>query len=369
MGSSLSPIVSNIFMNHIERTFFDEAIQKGDIRFAFRYVDDLIICSRTDKVDEIFEKANNLHPNIKFTIEKMKNNRLPFLDTEVRFENNKLELFHYQKPSKSNCTAHFTDSIAPRSQKMSLLTGELNRIYNATSCSEALDEGIKRATQKFIQNGFPPNLVKEKIRYLKSLNFEKEQFENETDVHHYFKASFTGARCDTIGNKIKKIIKSVTPKFRLTLAWKTIRLESVIYPRLKREIPLRRRSGLIYEYKCFCGIRYQGETSRTIEVRFKEHFDKNAELLPIGTHSKNCEIFQENYKKYLSEPNTLSKFKRKNTAEKTKLTEFALHSDLISIVESSLENYHERKMGEGITIKLSDPVLNRQVNSKHVNFM
>jgi hypothetical protein len=78
MGSSLSPIVSNIFMNHIERTFFDEAIQKGDIRFAFRYVDDLIICSRTDKVDEIFEKANNLHPNIKFTIEKMKNNRLPF---------------------------------------------------------------------------------------------------------------------------------------------------------------------------------------------------------------------------------------------------------------------------------------------------
>ena len=69
-----------------------------------------------------------------------------------------------------------------------------------------LDEGLKRATQKFIQNGYPPNLVKEKIRYLKSLNFEKEQFEDETEVHHYFKASFTGARCDTIGNKIKKII-------------------------------------------------------------------------------------------------------------------------------------------------------------------
>ena len=91
--------------------------------------------------------------------------------------------------------------------------------------------------------------------------------------------------------------------------------------------------------------------------------------MPIGSHSKNCEIFQEKYNKYLSEPNTKSKFKRKNTAEKTKLTEFALHSELISIVESSLENFHERKMGEGITIKLSDPVLNRQVNSKHVNFI
>ena len=131
---------------------------------------------------------------------------------------------------------------------MSLLTGEINRIYNATSCEEALEEGLERATEKFIQNGFPSKLVKEKIRYLKSLNFQKEQTEDETDIHHYFKASFTGARCDAIGNKIKKIIKSVTPKFKITLAWKTIRLESVIYPRLKKEIPLRRRSGLIYEY-------------------------------------------------------------------------------------------------------------------------
>ena len=197
----------------------------------------------------------------------------------------------------------------------------------------------------------------------------EEPIQDETECHHYFKATYTGARCDSIGNKIKRIIKTVTPKFRVTLAWKTVRLETVIYPKLKKEIPLRKRSGLIYEYKCFCGTRYQGETSRTLETRFREHFDSPASKLPIRTHSLSCERFMEKYQKFKSDPNTLSQFKRKNVAEATLLNEFAFHSDLISVVETNLPNYFERKIGEGISIRLTDPVLNRQIKSKHVSFM
>ena len=40
--------------------------------------------------------------------------------------------------------------------------------------------------------------------------------------------------------------------------------------------------------------------------------------------------------------------------------EFAIESNLISIIETNLDNYHERKTGEAFTIKLSDPYLNRQ---------
>ena len=77
----------------------------------------------------------------------------------------------------------------------------------------------------------------------------------------------------------------------------------------------------------------------------------------------------EKYQKFKSDPNTLSQFKRKNVAEATLLNEFAFHSDLISVVETNLPNYFERKIGEGISIRLTDPVLNRQVKSKHVSFM
>ena len=77
----------------------------------------------------------------------------------------------------------------------------------------------------------------------------------------------------------------------------------------------------------------------------------------------------EKYNQFKSEPSTLRKFKRKNTAEATFLTEFTFISELFSIVEANLDNYHERKTGEAFTIKLSDPFFNRQIHSKHVNFM
>ena len=82
-----------------------------------------------------------------------------------------------------------------------------------------------------------------------------------------------------------------------------------------------------------------------------------------------CTDFMEKYNQFKSDPSILRKFKRKNTAEATFLTEFAFISKLISIVEANLENYHERKTGEAFTIKLSDHILNRQIHSKSVNFL
>ena len=274
-----------------------------------------------------------------------------------------------QKPSKSDCIGHYTKNIAPKSHKIALLTGELNRVNNACTSEEALTEGLEKAKMKFLKNGYPCKLIDEKIRYFRSINFIKEPIEKETDVIHYFKAVYTGDRCDSVGTKIRNIIKSVTPKFHVTIAWKTVRLESCIFPKLKKEIPLRKRGCCVYEFKCFCGTRYQGETSRTLEIRFREHFDSPAALLPIRSHVYGCNTFMEKFNQFKSEPSTLRKFKRKNTAEATYLTEFAFISKLISIVEANLENYHERKTGEAFTIKLSDPILNRQIHSKHVNFM
>ena len=255
---------------------------------------------------------------------------------------------------------------APRKR---IVTGELNRVNNACTSQEALTEGLERAKLKFLKNGYPAKLIDEKIRYLRSINFTREPIENETDITHYFKAVYTGERCDSIGSKIRNIIKSITPKFHVTIAWKTVRLESCIYPKLKKEIPLRKRGSCVYEFKCFCGTRYQGETSRTLEIRFREHFDTPAALLPIRSHVLYCTDFMGKFNQFKSEPSTLMKFKRKNTAEATLLTEFAFISKLISIVEPNLENYHDRKTGEAFIIKLSDPILNRQIKSKHVNFM
>ena len=76
MGSSLGPILANIFMSHFET----EALSKysGNLPPIYRrYVDDtfLIFDNRTD-VDLFFIYMNKCHPNIKFTMESEINNTL-----------------------------------------------------------------------------------------------------------------------------------------------------------------------------------------------------------------------------------------------------------------------------------------------------
>ena len=76
MGSSLGPILANIFMSHFET----EALSKysGNLPSTYRgYVDDtfLIFDNRTD-VDLFFIYMNKCHPNIKFTMESEINNTL-----------------------------------------------------------------------------------------------------------------------------------------------------------------------------------------------------------------------------------------------------------------------------------------------------
>ena len=108
---------------------------------------------------------------------------------------------------------------------------------------------------------------------------------------------------------------------------------------------------------------------RPLEKRFHEHFDTPSVNLPVRSHSMSCEKFMEQFNIFKSDPSTLTKFKRKNTSLATLLCEFAFQSQLISVVEANLDNYHERKTGESFAIKLSDPILNRQVQSKSVNFL
>ena len=62
-------------------------------------------------------------------------------------------------------------------------------------------------------------------------------------------------------------------------------------------------------------------------------------------------------------------YQSSNTSLATLLCEFAFESKLISLVETNLDSYHERKTGEAFSILLTDPILNRKVQSKSVTFL
>ena len=80
MGSPLSPVVANIFMEEFENEALQEAGSKP--RLWLRYVDDtFVIWSQgRDQLEDFLSFLNGRHGNIQFTMEEETDGSIPFLD-------------------------------------------------------------------------------------------------------------------------------------------------------------------------------------------------------------------------------------------------------------------------------------------------
>ena len=77
MGSPLSPVLCNIFMEYFESELLSTI---SNIKWL-RYVDDIFLVWPDHlNFQEFFDKLNRLHPTIKFKYEWEVEGTLPFLD-------------------------------------------------------------------------------------------------------------------------------------------------------------------------------------------------------------------------------------------------------------------------------------------------
>ena len=95
MGSPLSAILTNIVMEEAETKIINELTYY--IKFYYRYIDDTLICLPKNEIKDIFDKFNNIHPNLVFTKENSINDSLNFLDLNIKIENNKIITNWYRK--------------------------------------------------------------------------------------------------------------------------------------------------------------------------------------------------------------------------------------------------------------------------------
>ena len=102
MGSPLSPIVANMFMEKCEV----EALATAPCPPSLwkRYVDDTFVIQEEQYKNEFFQHINSLDDNIKFTAENTKaDGSMPFLDTLVTPKSDgSLETKVYSKPTHTN---------------------------------------------------------------------------------------------------------------------------------------------------------------------------------------------------------------------------------------------------------------------------
>ena len=85
MGSPLAPVLANLFMGHHERIWL-ENYKACSILSYRRYVDDTFCLFDTEHDATcilFFDYINDRHPNIRFTMEKEVDKKIPFLDVLI----------------------------------------------------------------------------------------------------------------------------------------------------------------------------------------------------------------------------------------------------------------------------------------------
>ena len=101
MGSPVSGVVANLYMEHFETLALSSAIRKP--RMWKRCVDYTCCVVEKGVENELLDHINKIKPSIKFSMEVEKDGSIPFLECHLkRREDGSLEASVYRKPTHTN---------------------------------------------------------------------------------------------------------------------------------------------------------------------------------------------------------------------------------------------------------------------------
>ena len=143
MGSPLGPLLADIFVAKLEKQISN--ILKG-LPLYKRYVDDILVISRSPAhTYELLATMNNLHPNIRFTVESEKNNQLAFLDISMcRRADGSIQRAIYRKSTWTGQYMNF-HSFTPIAFKHGLVRTLFARVRNICT-ADTLEAELSQLT-------------------------------------------------------------------------------------------------------------------------------------------------------------------------------------------------------------------------------
>ncbi|XP_054861960.1 uncharacterized protein LOC129347772 [Amphiprion ocellaris] len=259
MGSPVSPIVANLYMEEMEivalRTFSGHSP-----RHWFRYVDDTWVTIRKGEVEPFTEHLNSVDKNIKFTREDVQDNCLAFLDCVVRIETNgELNIEVYRKPTHTDQYLLF-DSHHPLEHKLGVIRTLKHRAQNIPSEADG-----KRREHKHIHSALQtcgyPNWA-----FIKTA---KKRREDKKDEDHKKRNNIVIPYVAGISEKLRRIFNThqIPVHFKPS---NTLR-QKLVHP--KDKIPREKQSNVVYAVQCNeeCSDLYIGETKQPLHKRMAQH--------------------------------------------------------------------------------------------------
>jgi len=261
MGSSLSPVLANLYMEMFESELLPSILPPDTI--WFRYVDDIFSMwqmNRSD-FDDFLNRLNNLARTINFKVEWEDSGKLPFLDVLLSNVNGSLKFSVYRKPTHTANYLHFF-SNHPLYIKKSVVSSMFLRAYRICD-NEFIDRELDFIFETFSKLGYPRFFLNQAHSsakwkfYNHSRNMQQESAKNLLIIPYNpsldeKRRMFKGAGID--------IVFTYPNTLRNTLIRHNITSSAI------------ETSPGIYTIPCKdCPKFYIGETGRTFEKRINEH--------------------------------------------------------------------------------------------------
>ncbi|XP_076390580.1 uncharacterized protein LOC105662853 [Megachile rotundata] len=242
MGSPISPVVADIYMEYLENYILNNAPLKPSQ--WFRYVDDTFVVwsHGREKLGEFLDYINSLDPNIQFTMEIENPDRsLPFLDTLItRKADGTLGHKVYRKPTHTN---RYQPALAKK-KTWPMNWNTLGLRYNKTVTPDRINRTIDRLTNQTT----------------------KPTHKHTTDTHDKEHATTFLPYIQGTTDRIGRILR----KHNIRTVFTTHTKIGQLLTSPKDPQPQLSTPG-VYKIPCSCGQIYIGETGRSVNTRLTEH--------------------------------------------------------------------------------------------------
>uniref|UniRef100_A0A6P7FX31 Uncharacterized protein LOC114331948 n=1 Tax=Diabrotica virgifera virgifera TaxID=50390 RepID=A0A6P7FX31_DIAVI len=177
MGSHLSPVIADIYMEHFETI----ALSSSNLKPTcwLRYVDDTFVIwpHGKDTLDLFLSHLNGIHPSIQFTMEVESEESLPFLDVLIQKQPpHSFSYSVYRKPTHTNRYLN-TQSHHHPAQLSSVVNTLVSRSIRLSDDNHRPSE-TNSIRQTLLQNGYHKTQINRSIKkHLNPIPSNKENLQ------------------------------------------------------------------------------------------------------------------------------------------------------------------------------------------------